>query len=159
MIFSLQLIYAGLTLFNWIDVVKSQSGLGLSGVLLVTLTVAGGLGCCALIDIPFNAITTQVIPVWVVCMGINPIFIMTQTYTEICNSNIPMEVRNTFWNFNYKYHQFYVTNMDLEVFIEALKIPLATALLKKVTLLSRLSYHLKFSCNLAEACGKAHFSC
>ena len=74
--------------------VKSQAGLGLSGVLLVTLTVAGGLGCCALIDIPFNAITTQVIPVWVVCMGINPIFIMTQTYTEICNSNIPMEVRN-----------------------------------------------------------------
>lgn len=89
----LQVIYAGLTLFQWNDKVKSQSGLGLSGVLLVTLTVAGGLGCCALIDIPFNAITTQVIPVWVVCMGINPIFVMTQTYAEICNSNIPMEVR------------------------------------------------------------------
>ena len=82
-----------MTLFQWNDKVKSQSGLGLSGVLLVTLTVAGGLGCCALIDIPFNAITTQVIPVWVVCMGINPIFVMTQTYAEICNSNIPMEVR------------------------------------------------------------------
>ena len=115
----LQVIYAGLTLFQWNDKVKSQSGLGLSGVLLVTLTVAGGLGCCALIDIPFNAITTQVIPVWVVCMGINPIFVMTQTYAEICNSNIPMEVR-IFTNFHAKIIFLYHTQSRLE-FLE--KVP------------------------------------
>ena len=86
-------MYTGLTLFRWNDVVKSQAGLGLAGVLLGILTVAGGLGCCALIDIPFNAITSQVIPLLVVCLGINPIFVMTQTYSEICNSNSPMEVR------------------------------------------------------------------
>ena len=109
----LQVIYAGLTLFQWNDKVKSQSGLGLSGVLLVTLTVAGGLGCCALIDIPFNAITTQVIPVWVVCMGINPIFVMTQTYAEICNSNIPMEVR-IFTNFYDKILFLYHSRLEFQ---------------------------------------------
>ena len=73
--------------------VKSHAGLGLGGVLLAILTVAGGLGCCALIEIPFNAITSQVIPLLVVSLGINPIFVMTQTYAEICNSKIPLEVR------------------------------------------------------------------
>ena len=71
---------------------KSLAGLGLSGVFLVILSVASGLGLCAFIDIPFNAITTQVLPCLVVVIGVKPIFIMTQTYAEICTSDIAMEV-------------------------------------------------------------------
>lgn len=42
------------------DVIRSQSGVGLAGVLLVGLNVAAGLGFCALLGLPFNASTTQV---------------------------------------------------------------------------------------------------
>jgi patched 1 protein len=58
--FVLQLLYAGVSLLRWHDPVQSQAGIGLAGVLLVSITVAAGLGFCALLGIAFNASTTQV---------------------------------------------------------------------------------------------------
>lgn len=55
----LQLAYACLTMLRW-DCAKSQGAVGLAGVLLVTLSVAAGLGLCSLLGITFNAATTQV---------------------------------------------------------------------------------------------------
>lgn len=55
----MQLAYACLTMLRW-DCAKSQGAVGLAGVLLVTLSVAAGLGLCSLIGISFNAATTQV---------------------------------------------------------------------------------------------------
>uniref|UniRef100_A0AAQ5ZGB2 SSD domain-containing protein n=1 Tax=Amphiprion ocellaris TaxID=80972 RepID=A0AAQ5ZGB2_AMPOC len=56
----LMLAYACLTMLRW-DCAKSQGAVGLAGVLLVTLSVAAGLGLCSLLGISFNAATTQVI--------------------------------------------------------------------------------------------------
>lgn len=39
---------------------RSQTGVGLAGVILVSITVAAGLGFCAILGIAFNASTTQV---------------------------------------------------------------------------------------------------
>lgn len=55
-----QLLYAGVTLLRWGDPVRSQSAIGLAGVILVSFTVAAGLGFCAVLGIAFNASTTQV---------------------------------------------------------------------------------------------------
>ena len=57
---SLQLIYAGLSLKRWCNAVHSHGSLGFAGVFLVTLSVAAGLGFCALVGISFNAASTQV---------------------------------------------------------------------------------------------------
>lgn len=58
--FLLQFIYACISLMRWNDAVNSQSGVGMAGVLLVSLSVAAGLGMCSVLGIAFNASTTQV---------------------------------------------------------------------------------------------------
>ena len=45
----LQLIYVAVTLMQWRDPVRSQAGVGIAGVLLLSITVAAGLGFCALL--------------------------------------------------------------------------------------------------------------
>ena len=59
-IFYFQLFYACVSLLKWNNVVQSQSGIGIAGVLLVALTVAAGLGITSVLRIAFNASTTQV---------------------------------------------------------------------------------------------------
>lgn len=58
--FIFQLFYACITLLRWNNVIQSQSGIGIAGVLLVALAVAAGLGICSILGIAFNASTTQV---------------------------------------------------------------------------------------------------
>ena len=55
-----QLVYACLSLVNVKDVVRSQAGIGIAGIMLVVLTVAAGLGICSVAGIIFTAATTQV---------------------------------------------------------------------------------------------------
>jgi patched 1 protein len=93
-LFSFQLVYAGLALFRWSDVVRSQAALGLSGVLLVTLTVSGGLGLCALLGLTFNASTTQIVPFLALGLGVDAMFLLTHTYAEHSASDIAYEVRS-----------------------------------------------------------------
>lgn len=57
---SFQVFYACISLLRWNNGVHSQSGIGVAGVLLVALSVAAGLGVCAVLGISFNAATTQV---------------------------------------------------------------------------------------------------
>ena len=56
----LMLFYACMSLMKWSDAVQSQSGIGIAGVLLVSLSVAAGLGMSSVMGIKFNASTTQV---------------------------------------------------------------------------------------------------
>lgn len=56
----LMLFYACVSLMKWSDAVQSQSGIGIAGVLLVSLSVAAGLGMSSVLGIKFNASTTQV---------------------------------------------------------------------------------------------------
>ena len=78
----LMLIYAGVSLVNWANPVRSQSGLGIAGVLLVAITVAAGLGFCALIGIAFNASTTQIVPFLALGLGVDNMFLLTHTYAQ-----------------------------------------------------------------------------
>ena len=86
----------GLTRFNWLDFVRSGSGLGVSGVMLVTLNIAAGLGICAFLGLAFNVATSQIAPLLALGLGMNSIFLMTQTYSEIAFSTpilaVPKEV-------------------------------------------------------------------
>ena len=101
----LQLVYVSVTFFKHSDLVKSQAGLGVSGVFLVLFAMAGGLGCCAIIGIPFNATTTKIIPFLALGMGVNSMFLLIPTYAVICgNSQIPHEVRHFFLSFFFSSH-------------------------------------------------------
>ncbi len=66
--YALMLFYACMSLMKWSDAVASQSGIGVAGVLLVSLSVAAGLGICSVIGIEFNASTTQVSVCVCVCV-------------------------------------------------------------------------------------------
>jgi patched 1 protein len=100
--FFFQLVYTGLALFRWSDVVRSQAALGLSGVLLVTLTVSGGLGLCALLGLTFNASTTQIVPFLALGLGVDAMFLLTHTYAEHSASDIAYEVRSAALKHNSK---------------------------------------------------------
>lgn len=64
------------------DPVRSQTGIGIAGVLLVSVTVAAGLGFCSLLGIAFNAATTQIIPFLALGLGVDNMFHLTHTYAE-----------------------------------------------------------------------------
>ncbi|XP_054706725.1 LOW QUALITY PROTEIN: protein patched homolog 1-like [Uloborus diversus] len=74
------LVYVFFCLMNCYDPVKSQSGIGIAGVVLVALSVAAGLGFCALLGIVFNAATTQVLPFLASGLGMNNMFLIAHQY-------------------------------------------------------------------------------
>ncbi|XP_012276019.1 protein patched isoform X2 [Orussus abietinus] len=86
---ALMLLYAGIALLRWKDPVRSQSGVGIAGVMLVCATVAAGLGFCALLGIPFNAATTQIVPFLALGLGVHDMFLLTHTYAELSVNEVP----------------------------------------------------------------------
>ncbi|KAK1801264.1 hypothetical protein P4O66_022958 [Electrophorus voltai] len=87
----LMLAYACLTMLRW-DCARSQGAVGLAGVLLVTLSVAAGLGLCSLIGISFNAATTQVLPFLALGVGVDDVFLLAHAFSETGqNKRIPFE--------------------------------------------------------------------
>ena len=77
-------MYCIWTFSRFSDIIRSQAGLAIGGVLLVIGTVAGGLGLCALIPFTrdFNAITTQVLPFIALAIGVNSMFSFVHVYFE-----------------------------------------------------------------------------
>ncbi|KAM4576725.1 protein patched homolog 1 isoform 1-T1 [Odontesthes bonariensis] len=89
----LMLAYACLTMLRW-DCAKSQGAVGLAGVLLVTLSVAAGLGLCSLLGISFNAASTQVLPFLALGVGVDDVFLLAHAFSETGqNKRIPFEDR------------------------------------------------------------------
>ncbi|XP_034192585.2 protein patched isoform X5 [Osmia lignaria lignaria] len=86
---TLMLLYAGIVLLRWKDPVRSQAGVGIAGVTLICATVAAGLGFCALLGIPFNAATTQIVPFLALGLGVHDMFLLTHTYAEISVNEVP----------------------------------------------------------------------
>ncbi len=82
-------MYAAVSLVDWANPVRSQSGLGVAGVLLVAITVAAGLGFCALIGIAFNASTTQIVPFLALGLGVDNMFLLTHTYAQSWDADLP----------------------------------------------------------------------
>ncbi|XP_066986955.1 protein patched [Macrobrachium rosenbergii] len=90
----LMVVYACLSLVRLNNCVHSSAGLGFAGVLLVAVTVAAGLGFCALLGFPFNASTTQVLPFLALGLGVDDMFLMAHTFAETAdNSHIPYQER------------------------------------------------------------------
>jgi len=58
-------------------------------VMLVCATVAAGLGFCALLGIPFNATTTQIVPFLALGLGVHDMFLLTHTYAELSVNEVP----------------------------------------------------------------------
>ncbi|KAL8597752.1 hypothetical protein ACOMHN_001711 [Nucella lapillus] len=78
----LMLLYACVSLMKSSDAVGSQSGVGMAGVVLVSLSVAAGLGICSVLGIPFNASTTQIIPFLALGLGVDDMFLIAHSYSE-----------------------------------------------------------------------------
>ena len=91
-VISFQIVYAAVTMFRWSDLVRSQSGLGVAGVLLVILTIGPGLGLCALVGIHFNASTSHIVPYLALGLGVDAMFILAHSYSEQWDSTIPDQV-------------------------------------------------------------------
>lgn len=83
------MLYSGFVLFRWSDPVRSQSAVGIAGVILVCATAAAGLGFCALLGIPFNATTTQIVPFLALGLGVYEMFLLTHTYAELSVNEVP----------------------------------------------------------------------
>ena len=73
---------------------SSQSGIGMAGVVLVSLSVAAGLGICSVLGISFNASTTQIIPFLALGLGVDDMFLIAHTYHENADL-VPSQVRET----------------------------------------------------------------
>lgn len=58
-------------------------------MILVCATVAAGLGFCALLGIPFNAATTQIVPFLALGIGVHDMFLLTHTYAELSVNEVP----------------------------------------------------------------------
>ncbi|XP_071877009.1 protein patched isoform X1 [Bombus fervidus] len=86
---ALMVLYAGIVLLRWKDPVRSQAGVGIAGVMLICATVAAGLGFCALLGIPFNAATTQIVPFLALGLGVHDMFLLTHTYAELSVNEVP----------------------------------------------------------------------
>lgn len=96
MFFYEQLIYVGVSLVRWQDAVRSQCAVGIAGTLLVTVSVAAGLGLCAVLGLPFNATTTQIVPFLALGLGIDHMFLLTHTYAEQASGESHFDVSSTF---------------------------------------------------------------
>lgn len=76
------ILYAAIVLCRWRDRVNGQSAVGIAGVLLIGMSTAAGLGLCALLGIPFNAATFQVVPFLALGLGVGNIFTLIDAYAE-----------------------------------------------------------------------------
>lgn len=93
MLSHLQLSYAAVILFRYSDLVRSQAGIGIGGVLLVSLGVGSGLGLSALLGLTFNATTSQIVPFLALGLGVDSMFLLAHTYAEhVVNPAIAHEV-------------------------------------------------------------------
>ncbi|KAK2722821.1 protein patched-like isoform X2 [Artemia franciscana] len=90
--YGLMLVYSAITLIRWSEPVKSQSGIGIAGVFLASVTIVAALGFCAVIGVVFNATTIQIVPFLLLGLGVNGMFLMAHVYGEISSSDIPSKV-------------------------------------------------------------------
>ncbi|KAF2349112.1 Sterol-sensing domain, partial [Trinorchestia longiramus] len=62
---------------------SSQTGLGISGLLLVAFCVAAGMGFCALLGLPFTAASTQVLPFLALGLSLDNVFLVLHTAAQV----------------------------------------------------------------------------
>ncbi|CAN7942113.1 unnamed protein product [Ixodes hexagonus] len=85
--------YAWLVLWRPLDPLGSRGLLGALGVLLAMGAVGAGLGLCALLGLPFNAATTQVLPFLALGLGLDNLFLLAHAYEDAAKARIPPHER------------------------------------------------------------------
>ncbi|XP_055339601.1 protein patched homolog 1-like [Paramacrobiotus metropolitanus] len=78
----LAVVYMGVVSRNCADSVDSYSGVAVAGTLLISLTVAGGMGYCSFF-LSFNILSTQVIPLVALVTHLQHVLQMTSSITEV----------------------------------------------------------------------------
>lgn len=84
-------LYVTFVLAKRNDPLSSQRFLGLAGVVLIVMSIAAGLGFCALLRLPFNASTTQIIPFLTIGLAMFPFFLLVSTYSRNLKLDYPFE--------------------------------------------------------------------
>ncbi|XP_028400006.1 protein patched homolog 1-like isoform X2 [Dendronephthya gigantea] len=83
----LMIAYACFTMMRS-NAVQSQGCMGILGVLLVTLSIAAGLGLCSFTGISFNAASTQVLPFVILGVGVDDMFLLSHAYRDLNSKNL-----------------------------------------------------------------------
>ncbi|XP_020624652.1 protein patched homolog 1-like [Orbicella faveolata] len=60
----------------------THGALGFGGVVLVTVAVVSGLGCCSIFQIKFSDASKQILPFIALSLGVNDIFLLSHTYSS-----------------------------------------------------------------------------
>ncbi|XP_054278387.1 protein patched-like [Macrosteles quadrilineatus] len=84
--YACMILYAAVSLVKWHDPIKSQCTVGIAGIILVSISVAAGLGLCAVLGIAFNATITQIVPFLALGLGVDNMFLLTHMYAEQSSS-------------------------------------------------------------------------
>lgn len=85
--------YAIVTMVNVKKFAESQAAVALAGLLLLVLSSTAGLGLCSVLHLTFNAITTQVVPFLVVGLGMDHVFLILHTFTQLSSDGVPYKDR------------------------------------------------------------------
>lgn len=83
--YGLMLLYAFLACTNWsMDVPAMLNGsrglVAMSGIILVAISVASGLGVSHLMNVEWSAAATQIVPFVMLGLGVSDVFIMLRTF-------------------------------------------------------------------------------
>jgi len=86
-------LYIIITQSKWSDNLNSHRFVTVAGLALVLLSTAAGLGFCALLRIPFNAATTQVVPFISISLGMYSLYLLLSCYKANQEMDHKVEVR------------------------------------------------------------------
>ncbi|XP_033217581.1 protein patched isoform X2 [Belonocnema kinseyi] len=83
------LLYVGLVLYNRKDAVRSQTTVGVAGVLLAFVAEFSAVGMCAITQTPFNVVITQTVPFVNIVLTVSDIFLVTHSYSDLSMTGMP----------------------------------------------------------------------
>ncbi|GMF10718.1 unnamed protein product [Phytophthora lilii] len=76
--------YVSASLGKFTDPVRSRFGLGLTGILIVLLSLGAAMGVsCAILDMEVTMITLEVVPFLVLSIGVDNMFILTNEFDRL----------------------------------------------------------------------------
>ena len=87
-IFKITVAYGTVSLYVLLTSLLSSDGasthlfLKISGLLVIGLSIAAGLGICSLLRLPFNSVSSQILPFMSMGQGIGGLFFLVNSYSQ-----------------------------------------------------------------------------